>query len=91
MIRLVKSFNKNSEILKCDMFIPWHFNSQPPCEKLFWATRSLTFTFSTVVNSKINYCIYEIINCLHRIEILNTVKNDLSEIQTITNPLTKKK
>lgn len=81
MIRLVKSYHKNNEILKPELFVPCHFSSQP-CEKLFRATRSFTSTFSTVVN----FTMYEIINRLHRIEMLNVIKNDLSDTLSVENP-----
>jgi len=56
------------------MFIPWHFSSQA-CEELFRTTRSMTSTFSTVVN----FTMKDILQRLTRIELLNMIQNDLHE------------
>ena len=65
------------------MFLPWLFISQM-CEKIFRATRSLTSTFSTVVN----FSILDILHCLNRIEIINNLTHDLSD--TVMFPREKK-
>lgn len=70
LIHLINLFHKNQN-LKAEMFIPWLLNSEP-CKKLFWAARSLTSTFSTVVN----FSMYDLIHRLHKIEMLNIIKND---------------
>jgi len=55
------------------MFVPWHFSSQA-CEELFRTTRLMT-TYLTVVNFSMN----DILKRLTRIELLNSVQNDLHE------------
>lgn len=54
------------------MFLPDLFSSQP-CEKTFRATRSMTTTYSTVVN----YSIKDIVRRLDRITTINNVIKDL--------------
>jgi len=54
------------------MFTIWNFSSQT-CEQFFRATRSLTTTFSTVVN----FSMKGIISRLKRIETINTIKTEL--------------
>ena len=54
-------------------FLPWLYSSQP-CEKIFRQTRSMTSTFSTVVN----YSFMDILRRLNRIQILNDISTDLS-------------
>lgn len=60
------------------LFLPWLYSSQP-CEKIFRQTRSMTTTYSTVVN----YSLYEMIKRLNRIQALNEISTDLSKY-TIT-------
>ncbi|KAL4101321.1 hypothetical protein QTP88_021341 [Uroleucon formosanum] len=54
------------------MFVSWLYSSQP-CEQLFRTTRSLTSTFNTAVN----FSIKELMNRVKRIEMLNSISNDL--------------
>ncbi|CAI6371460.1 unnamed protein product [Macrosiphum euphorbiae] len=75
LISLIHLFH-NNQGLKAEMFVPWLLNSQP-CEKLFRSARSLTSTFSTVIH----FSMYDLIHRLHRIEMLNIIKNDLSNSQ----------
>jgi hypothetical protein len=56
------------------MFVPWLWSSQP-CEKLFRSTRSMTTTYSTVVN----YSILDIIHRLNRIQVLQNITVDLQD------------
>lgn len=64
----------NTPDLIPELFVPWLYSSQP-CEQLFRATRSLTSTFNTVVN----FSVKELLNRVKRIEILNTISNELSQ------------
>jgi len=74
LILLVKKFRDSTYCLRPYMFIPWHFSSQT-CEELFRTTRSMTSTFSTVVN----FTMKDILQRLTRIELLNMIQNDLHE------------
>jgi len=74
LILLVKKFRDSSFCLRPYMFVPWRFSSQT-CEELFRTTRSMTSTYSTVVNFSMN----DILKRLTRIELLNSVQNDLHE------------
>jgi len=74
LILLVKKFRDSTFCLRPYMFIPWHFSSQA-CEELFRTTRSMTSTFSTVVN----FTMKDILQRLTRIELLNMIQNDLHE------------
>ncbi|CAG9822811.1 unnamed protein product [Phaedon cochleariae] len=53
-------------------FLPWYFSSQP-CEKIFRQTRSMTSTFSTIVN----FSLTDILGRLSRIQTLNEISTDL--------------
>lgn len=64
---------RESSVLEPEMFTPWQFSSQP-CEQLFRATRSMTTTFSTVVN----FSLLEIFNRIKKIEFLNKTVDELS-------------
>ncbi|CAG9812470.1 unnamed protein product, partial [Phaedon cochleariae] len=57
-----------------ELLMPWLMSSQP-CEKTFRATRSMTSTFSTIVN----FSMLDILHRLHRIQILNDVMCDLKD------------
>lgn len=57
-----------------DSFIPWLYSSQP-CEKIFRQTRSMTSTYSTVVN----FSAQDIIRRMNRIQILNEITSDLGK------------
>lgn len=71
MIKLIQKF-RNSDVEQNTQFTTWLFSSQP-CEQLFRATRSLTSTFSTVVN----FSMFEILNRLNKIEAIIKITNDL--------------
>lgn len=73
LLNLVKEFNIIPE-LDDAAFTSWLFSSQV-CEKLFRATRSMTSTFSTVVN----FSIKDIINRINRISAINFILHDLNE------------
>ncbi|KAK4882365.1 hypothetical protein RN001_005684 [Aquatica leii] len=73
LVKLIEVF-KDHENLNPEMFLPYMFNSQP-CEKLFRATRSMTSTYSTVVN----YSIRDLIHKIHRITFINNVVSDLKD------------
>lgn len=72
LVQLVKQFKNSNGNLKPNMFLPWHFSSQA-CEQLFRTTRSMTSTYSTVVN----FSLKDILQRLTRIEVLNCIQNDL--------------
>ncbi|CAG9767012.1 unnamed protein product [Ceutorhynchus assimilis] len=57
-----------------DQFLPWLFSSQP-CEKNFRQTRSMTSTYSTIVN----FSMLDILRRLSRIQTLNEVVSDLGD------------
>lgn len=72
LVKLVKHFRNADNNLKPNMFLPWYFSSQA-CEQLFRTTRSMTSTYSTVVN----FSLKDILHRLSRIEVLNCIQNDL--------------
>jgi len=72
LINIVKYFSKLENGKDLQLFLPWHHSSQA-CEKLFRSTRSMTSTYSTVVNFSLN----DFIRKLTRIEILNFIQNNL--------------
>lgn len=57
-----------------NLILPWLCSSQP-CEKAFRQTRSMTSTFSTIVN----FSMSDVINRLRRIQALNEISCDLSK------------
>lgn len=61
-------------------FLPWLYSSQP-CEKFFRKTRSLTSTFSTVVN----FDMLDIIQRRHRIQTLNNIVSEAGKL-ILKNP-----
>ncbi|KAF0721111.1 Uncharacterized protein FWK35_00025479, partial [Aphis craccivora] len=58
------------------MYTIWNFSSQK-CEQFFRATRSLTSTYSTVVNFSMKY----IMSRLKRIESINEIKDELLNLK----------
>ncbi|CAH1108544.1 unnamed protein product [Psylliodes chrysocephalus] len=70
LFRLIVKARQNEDITN-DMFLPWLFSSQS-YEKLFRTTRSLTSTFSTVVNSSVK----DILHCIDRIQSVNNILKD---------------
>lgn len=74
LINICTNFRENP-ILTNDMFLPHLFSSQT-CEKTFRATRSMTTTYSTVVN----YSIKDIIRRLDRITNINNIINDIQAV-----------
>lgn len=73
LIKLITLFKDNSETLMPEMFCPTIFSSQM-CEKLFRTARSMTSTYSTVIN----FSIKDLINRIDRIRQINSITNDLS-------------
>ncbi|XP_031332934.1 uncharacterized protein LOC116163219, partial [Photinus pyralis] len=71
MILLIRKFVSDNN-LSPNMFLP-HLMSSQPCEQLFRATRSMTSTYSTVVN----YSMLEILHRLNRIHYLEDAKHEL--------------
>ncbi|KAL4126815.1 hypothetical protein QTP88_011024 [Uroleucon formosanum] len=71
VLNIEKEPNNTSGLIP-SMFVPWLYSSQP-CEQLFRTTRSLTSTFNTAVN----FSIKELMNRVKRIEMLNSISNDL--------------
>lgn len=76
LILIIKKFRDNNYSLRPYMFITWHYSSQT-CEELFRTTRSMTTTYSTVVN----FTMKDILRRLTRIELLNIIQNDLHNNQ----------
>lgn len=72
LLLLIIHFRDN-DLFRQEMFKPWNFSSQT-CKKFFRATRSLTSTYSTVVN----FSMKDILSRLHQIENLSTIKSELS-------------
>ncbi|XP_031354871.1 uncharacterized protein LOC116179261 [Photinus pyralis] len=70
IIKIIRLFHKHD--LDFNMFIPHLFSSQV-CEQIFRATRSMTSTFSTVVN----FSLKNIMERLDRIKVINNLMNDL--------------
>lgn len=60
-----------------NLFLPWLYSSQP-CESNFRQTRSMTSTYSTVVNFSMN----EMIKRLNRIQALNDFNTDFRKFKT---------
>lgn len=75
MLRMLEKCHINNDI---DSFLPWLFSSQP-CEKVFRETRSMTSTFSTVVN----FSLYDITKRLTRIQALNEISYDLGKSKSL--------
>lgn len=58
-------------------FTPWLYSSQP-CEKTFRQIRSMTSTFSTIVN----FNLLSILRRLNRLQILSEISTDLSKFKS---------
>jgi len=71
LIRLIIRFREDKN-LSPEMYTIWNFSSQT-CEQFFRATRSLTSTYSTVVN----FSMKDIMSRLKRIESINEIKAEL--------------
>lgn len=78
LIQLIKYFNSNDS-LHLHMFIPWYFSTLV-CEELFRTARSMTSTYSTIIN----FSIKDILRRLTRIQFLNIIQNDLHDNQKNT-------
>ena len=57
-----------------ELFCPWLLGSQP-CEQTFRAARSMTGTFSTVIN----FSIYALLQRLHRLQIQLQLESEMKE------------
>lgn len=67
------------KLRETNQFTPWLCSSQP-CKKIFRQIRSMTSTFSTIVN----FNLMGILRRLNRVQILNEISTDLSKfIQNI--------
>lgn len=75
--KLITLFIDKRQTLTPEMFLPTIFSSQM-CEKLFRRARSMTSTYSTVIN----FSIKDLINRIHKIKQINFIMNDLSGIFT---------
>lgn len=53
------------------LFLPWLYSSQP-CEEIFRKVRSMTTTYSTIVN----FSLLELIRRLNRVQALNNFNTD---------------
>lgn len=71
LIRLIIRFRED-KILSQQMYTIWNFSSQT-CEQFFIATRSLTSTYSNVVN----FSTKDIMLKLKRTESINEIKAEL--------------
>lgn len=72
LLIIIEKCREKNEI---DIFLPWLFSSQP-CEKIFRQTRSMTSTFSTMVN----YSLLDIMKRLNRIQAINEISTDLGKL-----------
>lgn len=75
LIKLITLFKDNRQSLTPAMFRPTMFSSQM-CEKLFRTARSMTSTYSTIINFSIKDLIYRI----DKLRQMNVVMNDLSGV-----------
>ncbi|XP_031357928.1 uncharacterized protein LOC116181664 isoform X2 [Photinus pyralis] len=71
LIKIIRKFRE--EKLDTD-FATWLFSSQP-CEQIFRATRSLTSTYSTIVN----FSLMEMLNRINKIETIVSIMSDLRD------------
>ncbi|KAK4886217.1 hypothetical protein RN001_002488 [Aquatica leii] len=71
---LLLQLEKCKELHESHMFLPWLYSSRP-CEKIFRQTRSMTTTYSTIVN----YSLTDILRRLNRIKVINDITNDLGD------------
>lgn len=71
LILLIEKLRESNQ----SSFTPWLCSSQP-CEKIFRQIRSMTSTFSTVVN----FNLLGILRRLNRLQILNEISTDLSKL-----------
>ncbi|XP_050514976.1 uncharacterized protein LOC126890166 [Diabrotica virgifera virgifera] len=55
-----------------EAFLPWLYSSQP-CEKVFRETRSMSSTFSTMIN----YTLLDVLRRLKRIQAMHEISTDL--------------
>ncbi|KAL4153941.1 hypothetical protein QTP88_001774 [Uroleucon formosanum] len=76
LIILIKKCRDNNYSLRPSMFIPWSYSNQA-CEEMFRTARSMTSTYSTMINFSMN----NILKRLTRIQLLNSIQNDLHENQ----------
>ena len=72
LLRILRIFRIHN--LDSNMFCPWLFSSQA-YEHLFRTARSMTSTFSTVIN----FSLKEFLHRLSRIGALNNIKHDLKD------------
>ncbi|KAL0100980.1 hypothetical protein PUN28_019401 [Cardiocondyla obscurior] len=75
LIKLITKFKDSEQSLTPEMFRSVIFSSQM-CEKLFRTVRSMTSTYSTVIN----FSIKDLINRIDKIRQINSIMNDLQEI-----------
>lgn len=75
VIAILKFGEHNQDQHLDQHFLPWLFSTQP-CEKLFRATRSMTSTFSTVVN----FSLLDILKRIDRIHFLNNAHSALGNM-----------
>ena len=75
LIKLITLFKNNKQTLMPEMFRLTIFSSQM-CKKLFRIARSITSTYSTVIN----FSIKDLINRIDRVKQINSIINNLSGI-----------
>lgn len=73
------------EALPNTSFLPWHFGSQS-CEKMFRALRSMTGTFSTIIN----FSLLGLLRRLHKLHIQEELQSKEEASSTILIPRLKK-
>ncbi|KAF5285235.1 hypothetical protein FQR65_LT13299 [Abscondita terminalis] len=74
LIKLIQKYRDDKQFSQMEHFNSWLFSSRP-CQQVFRSTRSMTSTFSTIVN----FSLQDIMNRLHKIEVLVNTVNDLSD------------
>lgn len=73
MVKFIRLIRDDKSLQKHVDIAPWLLSSQP-CEQLFRSTRSMTSTFSTIVN----FSLKDIMNRINKIEMLTMITGQLS-------------
>lgn len=79
LIKLIRKYRTDNSLnVDFTQFPTWLFSSQP-CEQTFRATRSMSSTFSTIVN----FSMMDILSRVRKIETILKAVNDLSDLDYI--------